>query len=91
MTSLVRTLVAFIVVLASLVSASPVGAAEGELRWALHVTRAARWLDPAETEAFNTPYMVIYAVHDALVKPMAAGSSRSASGAGSVRWSAPPT
>ena len=43
------------------------------MRWALHVTLAARWLDPAETEAFNTPYMVMYAVHDALVKPMAAG------------------
>jgi peptide/nickel transport system substrate-binding protein len=51
----------------------PVPAADGELRWGLHVTLAARWLDPAETEAFNTPYMVMYAVHDALVKPMAAG------------------
>jgi peptide/nickel transport system substrate-binding protein len=48
-------------------------AAEGELRWALHVTLAAKWLDPAETEAFNTPYMVMFAVHDALVKPMPAG------------------
>jgi peptide/nickel transport system substrate-binding protein len=48
-------------------------AAEGEVRWALHVTLAAKWLDPAETEAFNTPYMVLYAVHDALVKPMPAG------------------
>ena len=48
-------------------------AAEGELRWALHVTLAAKWLDPAETEAFNTPYMVLYAVHDALVRPMPAG------------------
>ena len=54
-------------------SPTPVAAAEGEMRWALHVTLAARWLDPAETEAFNTPYMVMYAVHDALVKPMAAG------------------
>jgi peptide/nickel transport system substrate-binding protein len=48
-------------------------AAEGELRWGLHVTLAAKWLDPAETEAFNTPFMVLYAVHDALVKPMPAG------------------
>src|SRR6267142_2740046 len=28
---------------------------------------------PAETEAFNTPFMVLYAVHDALVKPMPGG------------------
>ena len=48
-------------------------AAEGELRWGLHVTLAPRWLDPAETEAFSTPFMVMYAVHDALVKPMPAG------------------
>src|SRR5258706_5282844 len=45
----------------------------GELRWALHVTLAARWLDPAETEAFSTPFMVMYAVHDAMVRPMPAG------------------
>ena len=43
------------------------------MRWALHVTLAARWLDPAETEAFSTPFMVMYALHDALVKPMPGG------------------
>src|SRR5712692_9022300 len=48
-------------------------AAEGELRFGLHVTLASKWLDPAETEAFQTPFMVLYAVHDALVKPMPAG------------------
>ena len=57
----------------TLALAAPAFAAEGEMRWALHVTLAAKWLDPAETEAFATPYMVLYAVHDALVKPMPAG------------------
>src|SRR5258705_151730 len=52
---------------------TPAVAAEGEMRWGLHVTLAARWLDPAETEAFSTPFMVLYAVHDALVKPMPGG------------------
>ena len=61
------------VVLALILLATPALAAEGELRWGLHVTLAAKWLDPAETEAFNTPYMVLYAVHDALVKPLPAG------------------
>src|SRR5215831_1731306 len=51
----------------------PAGAAEGEMRWGLHVTLAAKWLDPAETEAFSTPFMVLYGIHDALVKPMPAG------------------
>jgi peptide/nickel transport system substrate-binding protein len=45
----------------------------GELRWGLHVTLAARWLDPAETEAFSTPFMVMYALHDAMLKPMPGG------------------
>ena len=52
-------------------------AAEGELRYGLHVTVPAKWLDPGETEAFSTPYMVLYAVHDALVKPMPAGMTTS--------------
>jgi peptide/nickel transport system substrate-binding protein len=55
------------------VSAQAAPPPAGELRWALHVTLAARWLDPAETEAFSTPFMVMYAVHDAMAKPMPAG------------------
>jgi len=43
------------------------------MTWGLHVTLASRWLDPAETEALITPFMVLYAIHDALVKPMPAG------------------
>ena len=55
------------------ISAQTAKPPSGELRWALHVTLAARWLDPAETEAFSTPFMVMYAVHDAMAKPMPAG------------------
>jgi hypothetical protein len=50
-------------------------APEGTLTWGLHVTLASRWLDPAETEALITPFMVLYAIHDALVKPMPAGNN----------------
>ena len=45
-------------------------APEGTMTWGVHVTLAARWLDPSDTEAFITPFMVLYALHDALVKPM---------------------
>jgi peptide/nickel transport system substrate-binding protein len=45
----------------------------GTMTWALHVTVAAQWLDPGETAALASPYLVLYAVHDALVKPMPAG------------------
>jgi peptide/nickel transport system substrate-binding protein len=48
-------------------------APEGTLTWGVHITLASRWLDPAETEGIITPFMVLYALHDALVKPMPAG------------------
>jgi len=48
-------------------------APEGTMTWGVHITIASRWLDPAETEGIITPFMVLYALHDALVKPMPAG------------------
>src|SRR5882672_3396876 len=50
-------------------------APEGTMTWGVHVTLAARWLDPSDTEAFITPFMVLYALHDALVKPMPGGDN----------------
>src|SRR5437879_13054788 len=59
-----------------LIFAQPATAApEGTMTWGVHVTRAARWLDPSDTEAFITPFMVLYALHDALVKPMPGGDN----------------
>jgi peptide/nickel transport system substrate-binding protein len=56
--------------------AGPAAAApEGTMTWGVHVTLAPRWLDPVDTEAFITPFMVLYAIHDALVKPMPAGDN----------------
>ena len=52
--------------LAGSASAAP----EGTMTWGVHITLASRWLDPAETEGIITPFMVLYALHDALVKPM---------------------
>ena len=46
---------------------------EGIMTWAIHVTLAPRWLDPGETESAITPFMILYAIHDALVKPMPGG------------------
>src|SRR5215510_14748492 len=43
----------------------------GEMRWALYVTFPPAWLDPAEVAVAGvTPFWVIYALHDALLKPM---------------------
>jgi len=43
---------------------------EGEMRWALYVTVPPVWFDPAEVVGVLTPFWVLYALHDALVKPM---------------------
>src|SRR5262245_64593641 len=43
---------------------------EGEMRWALYVTLAPQWFDPGEVLGQITPFWVLYAIHDALVKPM---------------------
>jgi peptide/nickel transport system substrate-binding protein len=46
---------------------------DGEMRWALYVTLSPVWFDPAEVVGFITPFWVLYALHDALVKPMPGG------------------
>jgi len=46
------------------------GAPQGQLTWGIHVTLAPTWFDPAETQGIITPYMVLYALHDGLLKPM---------------------
>src|SRR6266704_2239897 len=66
-----KTLVALALLL--LASTSALAAPEGTMTWGVHVSLAARWLDPAETEGTIIPFMVLYALHDALVKPMPAG------------------
>src|SRR5947207_15561156 len=45
-------------------------APQGQLTWGIHVTLAPTWFDPAETPGIITPFMVLYALHDALVKTM---------------------
>jgi len=43
----------------------------GEMRFALYVTIAPAWFDPAQVAALGgTPFWFCYALHDALVKPM---------------------
>ncbi len=45
-------------------------APEGQLTWGVHITLAPTWFDPAEASGMITPFMVYYALHDAMVKPM---------------------
>src|SRR5512132_912965 len=60
--------------LGAMLTGSPrAGAAGGQLTIGAHITVAPRWLDPGETESAISPFLVLYAIHDALVKPMPAG------------------
>ena len=50
--------------------AVPALAAEGQATFAATVSIAPTWFDPAETPGVITPFLTLYALHDALVKPM---------------------
>jgi peptide/nickel transport system substrate-binding protein len=74
----VLVLIALMTCLAAVGSAQPAGsAAAGQMTWAVHFTLAPRWLDPAESEGSITPFLTLYAVHDAMLKPMPSGPSAS--------------
>ena len=66
-----RSLAALILPLLSLfVAVMPAVAADGQLTWAVHISLAPTWFDPAETPGIVTPFMILYALHDAVAKPM---------------------
>ena len=57
--------------LALLAVATPAAAApEGQMTWGVHISLAPQWFDPAETQGIITPFMVMYAIHDAMAKAM---------------------
>jgi peptide/nickel transport system substrate-binding protein len=67
-----RGLVVTLLVLSMPAVAVSAGAAapEGQMTWGVHISLAPTWFDPAETSGIITPFMVLYGLHDALVKPM---------------------
>src|SRR3989441_11977763 len=69
MKRLLRLIVLFLVVFAG-VRAPAAAPPEGQLTWAVQVGLAPAWFDPAEATGILIPFMVYYALHDALVKPM---------------------
>ncbi len=63
--------VTLLILVALVIGASPSSAApEGQMTWAVHISLAPTWFDPAETSGIITPFMLLYALHDALAKPM---------------------
>jgi peptide/nickel transport system substrate-binding protein len=68
-----RALVLILAVLVLVLIVAPgkgLAAPEGQLVWGVHISLAPVWFDPADTIGMITPFMVLYALHDAMVKPM---------------------
>src|SRR6266545_3560497 len=66
-----RLAIIAVIAATSLGLVGPAGAApHGQITYAMHVTIAAAWFDPAENTGIATPFMVQEALHDALAKPM---------------------
>jgi peptide/nickel transport system substrate-binding protein len=55
---------------AGVAKAAPEIKPQGQLTWGVHVSLAPAWFDPAETSGLITPFMILYAIQDALLKPM---------------------
>jgi peptide/nickel transport system substrate-binding protein len=70
MTRLVAALVVLVTLLGPMPDTGAQTRPEGEMRWAVYVTLSPQWFDPAEVIGVLTPFWVMYALHDALVKPM---------------------
>jgi peptide/nickel transport system substrate-binding protein len=68
-----RTIAVAIVALVLATVPTPALAADppaGQMTWALHFTPAPTLYEPAETPGLITPFLFLYAIHDALVKPV---------------------
>jgi len=59
-----------VLVVSGLAAPPATAAPEGQMTWGVHISLAPTWFDPAETPGIGTPFMILYALHDALVKPM---------------------
>src|SRR5436189_4757865 len=71
--TIVVSLALTVAALAPAQTSAPEGRAaapEGRITFAVTITLAPTWFDPAETPGVITPFLTLYALHDALVKPM---------------------
>jgi peptide/nickel transport system substrate-binding protein len=66
-----RIAAGILVLVAVTVTRAPAAEAPaGQMTWALHFNPAPTLFEPAETPGLITPFLFLYALHDALVKPL---------------------
>src|SRR5215471_5259136 len=68
--SLGRVPLALVVLLIFTAPPARADAPAGQLTWGVSVALPPAWFDPADATGILIPFMVYYALHDALVKPM---------------------
>jgi peptide/nickel transport system substrate-binding protein len=66
--------VGFVVIGLSSGAASGQGQPDGQITIAFDASIATSFLDPAETPGIGTPFVFLYAMHDALIKPLPGNS-----------------
>ncbi|HTI81483.1 MAG TPA: ABC transporter substrate-binding protein [Acetobacteraceae bacterium] len=67
-----RSLFALTALGATTATGRAIAAPQSQLTYGMHVSLAASWFDPGEAAGIITPYMLLYGIHDALVKAMPA-------------------
>jgi len=65
-----RLVAAAVLALALVTPAAAFAAPVGQMSWALHFSLAPTLFEPAETPGIVSPFMILYALHDAMLKPM---------------------
>jgi peptide/nickel transport system substrate-binding protein len=65
-----RRIIVLLLAVALVVPAVAGAASDGQMSWALHFSLAPTLFEPAETPGVVSPFMILYALHDAMVKPM---------------------
>jgi peptide/nickel transport system substrate-binding protein len=66
-----RSVIALALLIIWTTAVAPVYAApEGQVTWGVHISLAPTWFDPAETPGIVTPFMVLYGLHDAMLKAL---------------------
>jgi peptide/nickel transport system substrate-binding protein len=66
-----RSVIALALLIIWTTTAVPAAAApEGQVTWGVHISLAPTWFDPAETPGIVTPFMVLYGLHDAMLKAL---------------------
>src|SRR5881296_483577 len=68
--TLVRVLVIVAAVVLGVAAPSPAAEPAGEVAVSFHVTLAPSWFDPSTAPPQITPFGILYALHDALVRPL---------------------